>query len=131
MKALDLRLQLRTEAGNLNAIAETLVDLMRKANQSRSHVMAARGMGGSGNRLAWDQEYTDDMVAAQAMITDLAKLPVSYSNLKISELESVLVAIHSLKPRIMNMKGKYDSALAADDRAREQIRAEMVALTQR
>lgn len=131
MKVLDLRLQLRIEAGNLNVIAGTLIDQLRKANQSRLHVLSAQGLGRSGNQLAWDQEYTDDMIAAQALMTDLAQLPVSYSNLSISELESILVEINSLKTRVLNMKAKYDKALAADDQSREQIHTDMMAMTQR
>ncbi len=129
MKALDLRLQLRIEAGNLSVIAGTLTDLMRKANQSRLNMLSAQGLGRSGHQDSWEQEYTDDLIAAQAMMATIAKLPVSYLNLDISELESMLVEIHSLNARVLNMKAKYDSTLAADDRWREQRNAAMVELT--
>jgi hypothetical protein len=71
------------------------------------------------------------MIAAQSLIADLARLPASYSDLGISDLEPILVEIHRLKTRVLNMRVKYDNALAADDRSREQIHNDMMAAVAR
>jgi len=67
MKSLDLRLQLRKDAVALQAMVGQLPGLMDRGNSSRMAVLAASGLGRSGNEQIYLESWQRDSVAAEEL----------------------------------------------------------------
>jgi len=130
MKALDLRLELRKTYNASRATAEGLFDLINGADTSRVAVLAAIGGINSGNHQLWQQECAADRVRVEALLAKLAEADTDFAKLTPEALESAIVEIADLKAQADGHHDKYVAALAADDRSRERIRAEAVAMAQ-
>jgi hypothetical protein len=124
MKALDLRLQLRKDESDFRACVESLPALLDLAKQSRTRVLAATGLGRSGNEQIFLQAWEVDLLSVNALKSKLGGFEGSYST-NPAELESKIIDVHRLGSEANELKTKYLNALAKDDKARDQIRAEV------
>jgi hypothetical protein len=122
IKALDLRLELRRAEGDLIATLEKLDKLIPYANQSRERVAAASGGLDSGAMVQWKLELDVDLKKLEDFKAQQPSKDANHSGLKPEELESKLVAVHRLQGLTNALKSKYESALAADDERRKEIR---------
>jgi hypothetical protein len=125
-KTLDLRLELRKQISNVRADVEALPALLEKARASRSAVRAAMGSGQqSGDNLIWKAELEKDLKTAQAMACELPDATETYQRSKPQKLENKLVELHALAMKVARLRGKYEKALALDDKDRDHVRADV------
>lgn len=124
IKKLDLRLELRKQMSSVSADIEALPPLLERANVSRSAVSAAMGIGAqsSANQI-WKSQLEKDITSVHDLVRELPDAEETYQRLRPLELENKLVAIHTLAARAAQLRNKYETALASDDRDREHIRA--------
>ncbi len=80
-------------------------------------------------RLDWISAWEADLAAVRSLEGELPDANSDYSDAKHSKLEPKLVAVHELGTRAARVRDKYLAELAADDREREHIRADMRART--
>jgi hypothetical protein len=130
LKSLDLRLELRKAANDLRSVVEELTPLLEHATKSRTAVAAATGLLGSGALKKWVSEWKVDLAAVTSMQAELPTSDADYASLGHSVLEAKLVAVHAFHAKAVRLREKYDASLAADDREREHIRADVRARTQ-
>ena len=128
MKALDLRLELRKTVDDLHDSVQSLSSLLERAKGSRAAVAAATGQAGALQH--WQGEYEKDLSAAQRLVTETPDPSATYKSLSYSELESRLVSVHQIQSQADRLHAKYRASLAADDKEREQIRADVRSFTQ-
>jgi hypothetical protein len=76
------------------------------------------------------RDWEGDMGAARSMAGDLPDANKDYSGATHHELESSLVAVHALAGRAARLRDKYLAELAANDKQREEIRADVRARSQ-
>jgi hypothetical protein len=125
MKALDLRLELRTISNATRATLDGLPDLIGRAEESRNRALTPVGHGpGSGAHILWTTACTADREAVEALRARLPDAGEDFSTLSPVELASKLLDMRDLNAKGMGLRDKYNNALAADDRTREQTRAE-------
>ena len=124
LKTLDLRLELRRAESDARTQLTVIRTLLERANKSRMAVASATGKIGSGAMVIWKSEFEADMAEFTKLLTSIPEEENSYSDLHHEELESRLVAVHTLRAKINQILDKYNSALAADDEERKQIRAD-------
>ncbi|GAO37738.1 hypothetical protein SCT_3174 [Sulfuricella sp. T08] len=130
MKALDLRLELRKAVNELRTAVQNLPSLLERAKNSHTAVASAIGHLGSGALQQWLSECEADLSAAKTLEAEVPDPSANYEHLAHSELETKLVAVHSLQSKATRLSEKYHAALAADDKEREQIRADVRVRTQ-
>jgi hypothetical protein len=124
MKALDLRLQLRKHESDFRACVERLPALLDLAKQSRTRVLAATGLGRSGNEQIFLQGWEADLLLVNALKSKLLEFDGNYSTSP-TELETRIVEVHRFGSEAKELKAKYLAELATDDKSREQIRADV------
>ena len=124
IKSLDLRLELRRQVLDLHTIVKGLSDLLSRSMQSRTNVRSALGTLGGGDFKTWKTSLASDMTAAGALSSDLPSASDTYKKLKPGDLEAKLVEVHVLTSTATQLRDKYREELAADDRARDHIRAD-------
>ena len=125
MKSLDLRLQLRKDAVSLKSAVDQLPGLMERAKASHLAVLAANGLGRSGSEQIFVQGWQGDSSTVDELQMWVQSLLHDYSHLAPAGLELMLVEIHEKSLAASRISSKYSAELAADDRAREQIRADV------
>lgn len=130
VRKLDLRLELRKAVNELRSIADALHPLLKSANQSRTNLSATGYVGGPASMAAWRPAWEVDLERVALLMTLAPRETADYADMSESEVETTLVEIHALTLECTGLRDKYSAALAADDRAREQLRAaaERVAL---
>ncbi len=125
IKTLTLRLELRKQMSGVRVDIEALPALLEQARASRSAVRAAMGRGPqSGDNLIWKAELERDLKIVQALVCDLPDAKETYQCSKPQELESKLVEVYALAARAAQLRNKYETALATDDKDRDHIRAD-------
>jgi hypothetical protein len=129
LKKLDLRLELRKAENLLRSTAGDLPSLLERAKASRTAVLAARGLSESGNMELWLSDLAIDFGTTKSLGTQLPNANVEYTHVDSSELETKLVVVHALQLQATQIQEKYSASLAADDRDREQIRADQRVVT--
>ena len=87
-------------------------------------VLAARGFAQSGIGNSWKADCETDLQAVQALACEVPRPDESFQLLKQEDLETRLVEIHALTMKAAGLRDKYSTALASDDKEREQIRAD-------
>jgi hypothetical protein len=122
LKSLDLRLELRKAANNVQAGLSRLERLIEHANHSRKAVAAAKGTFGSGMMVKWKQDVEMDKNLARELSKNAPPADRNYDDLTPKELESKLVELHKLQVQIDELTQKYDAAVRADDEDRKHIR---------
>lgn len=130
LKALDLRLELRKTENNLRSTVDELIPLLEYAKKSRTAVASATGMLGSGALKKWLSELEADVAAVRSLEAELPPANPDYASMTHATLEEKLVAVHIIHAKATRLREKYDAALAADDKAREHIRADIRVRTQ-
>lgn len=129
MKALDLRVELRTLSNAARATLDGLPDLIGRAEESRSRALTPLGGGpGSGAHAMWKNACTADREAVEGLRAQLPEQGEDFPTLSPVELESKLVDMRGLNAKVIGLRDRYDNALAADDKTREQTRAENAAV---
>src|SRR5882762_1641229 len=129
MKALDLRLELRTTSNATRSTVEGLPGLIASADESRQRVAAATGGGiQSGNYIHWKNTCTADIAEVEALRARLPESGDDFHTLSPAELESKLVDVPALRDEATSLRDKYNTAFAADDKSREEIRAHNAAI---
>ena len=114
-----LRLELRTEANELNELAVSLKDLLHRALKSRVNMDSAKGLSNSGAELKFKKHQADDLLKAQHLETEVRRFNSSFSDLGFDQLESALIEVRSLTATAAALTSKYAASLDADDAARE------------
>jgi hypothetical protein len=127
-KLRDLRMQLRKDVDAFNATLAELPKVMLAAKQSHIRVLAARGLGRSGNEQAFTTEWDQDEAATKVLVRQFAELGLNYSALSPIELERGLGDLNRLSLEGVRILEKYRAVFLDDDAQRSEIRAEQVAL---
>jgi hypothetical protein len=130
LKALDLRLELRKSENDVHSAIKELPAILEQAKKSRQAVASANGSLGSGALAKWLSEWNEDFTEVKKLETQLSLDSPDYSTFGHVELETKLVTTHGLHTKVSKFQEKYNSMLAADDREREQIRADIRIRTQ-
>lgn len=124
LKALDLRLELRRADADIHALAQEFPGLVERAKASRTAVAAATGRHGSSVFQQWTADCERDLAAMRALQAQVPGPNTDYASASHRELESKLVAVHSLGTQAKGLREKYVAELAADDKERERIAAD-------
>ena len=125
MKALDLRVELRKTKVATAEVLGQLLGLIGKAKESRVAVAVAKGTLLTGGMEVWKDQVQTDLSAVQALQVDFHRIPNDYGNLTHAALEEHLISVHTLQTKATTYADKYRAELAADDRDREHIRADV------
>lgn len=124
VKMLDLRLELRKQVSGVRVDFQALLALLEQARLSRSAVSAAMGRGQqSSANVIWQAELENDRKTVQALACELPDAQETYRRSKPHELENKLVEVHALAAKVAQIRNKYETALASDDKDRDHIRA--------
>jgi hypothetical protein len=107
MKSLDLRLQLRKDAVALQAMVGQLPGLMDRGRSSRIAVLAASGLGRSGNAQIYLESWQRDSVAAEQLQSWARSLLDDYRHLAQPGLEMMLVEVHGRILDASSLNAKY------------------------
>ncbi|WP_028214500.1 hypothetical protein [Paraburkholderia mimosarum] len=129
IKSLDLRLELRKVLSDAHDSLSSLPTLIEEANGSRHAVLAAKGLGGSGNKIVWDEAVAADRAQIDRIAPSLPSEGADFSTLSSEHLEAEIVAAHKIKTSLSGMVAKYRAALAADSEDRKQIAHQVTAMT--
>jgi hypothetical protein len=127
IKALDLRLELRTRLSDAHALVVSLKALLDSANTSRMAVLSAVGLYNSGVKMAWDQAIYDDRLEIDRLAGTLRSEQHDFSKSTNEQLETELVAIHGKKRDLEVIEARYRAALTDDDTRRQEIRQQAAA----
>lgn len=125
LKSLDLRLELKKAANDVQSNLSQLDKLIGHANQSREAVASATGRYKSGMMEKWKQEVEADKNTAKQLLQNAPAADKSYDDLTPRELESTLVEVHRLQVQVDGLRNKYDAAVRADDEERKHIREDV------
>jgi hypothetical protein len=123
LKALDLRLEVRKADADVRSAFADLPTLFEKARRSRAAVTAATGQTGA--QMQWLRDADADRAALQPLQATLPAAPDDYRSLTPAGLEDKLVELHRLQSKVKLLSEKYQASLAADDKVREQLQANM------
>lgn len=129
IKKLDLRLELRKGLGDAHEALRILRAVIESAANSRPRVLAMRGLGRSGNAVAWDRAIEVDRAEVERLAALLRSESADFTALSGEQLESEIVAAHKLKASMYTLIEQYRGELAADDEARRQRHQEVVTMT--
>ncbi|MGO9444001.1 MAG: hypothetical protein ACLPXB_04395 [Thiobacillaceae bacterium] len=130
IKALDLRLELRKAENTLRSIIRDLPTLLDDAKDSRINISAVTGVQGSRTFAQWMENWEADNVTIESLIDKLLDRNEDYDGLSSADLESRLVAAHSIELMATELRQKYQATLLADDEKRKEVRPIIRALTQ-
>ena len=130
LKSLDLRLELRRSESTLHSDIHGLVPLLESAKASRTRLSAAQGAYHSGATKHWLAQWDTDLADANSLVEGASVLDIDCSAFSQAELEARLVTVHKLQRQVVQLAGKYQGSLAADDVGREQLRADQRVITQ-
>lgn len=128
-RAQDLRLELRKALGEAHEALSTLRAVIEAAANSRPRVLAMRGLGRSGNMIAWEQSVATDRAEVDRLAALLRDEAADFTALSAEQLEPEIVSTHKLKASLFTLIEKYRGELAADDEARRQRHQEVVTIT--
>lgn len=127
-KVLDLRLQLRREINELRALLDPLPGMMEHAKQSHTNVLAAMGLGRSGEQQAFSQDFEVDKAAVANLAAEVSTWDGNHSLLSDKEIEPLLGEVNRVSLKASRYAAKYRGVLASDDLRKSEIRAEHVAM---
>jgi len=122
LKSLNLRLELRKAANDVQSSLPQLKDLVEHANRSRQAVASATGRLRSGMMEQWRQQIEADKIKVDHLFDSAPVAEERYDSLNPEELESKLVQVHRLQVQIEELRDKYDAAVRSDDEQRKHIR---------
>lgn len=125
LKVLDLRLDLRKIDADNRSLVESLPNQLDLAKRSHERVLAALGSVNSGAMVHWKTEWDKDVDATHALKGELPAKDAHYRGVAADELETLLVAGHTLQAKAKAIADKYAASLANDDRDREFIRSKL------
>lgn len=117
-----LRLDLRKAVAEAHLQIEDLLDLIRKALQSRHGVISASQLGPGAMRGA-RAKYEADAKEIGQMKRTLPNETHDFSAMSAAELETELVRVHSVETRTRQWREGYSRELAIDDQRRQEFRA--------
>jgi hypothetical protein len=123
MKALDLRIELRRQESDAQTFFAGGVEFLKRANNSRRAVASANGFLNSGRMVQWDNQFAIDLECLSRLVAEIPQHGQTHERVSVGQLESKLVAMHTLKSEIGVVLDKYKSSLAEDDESRREIRA--------
>jgi len=98
IKKLDLRLELQKGLGEAHEALATLRAVIESAANSRPAVLAMRGLGRSGNAVAWDRAVEIDRAEVEWLAASLQTEGADFTALSGEQLESEIVAAHKGRP---------------------------------
>lgn len=124
IKALDLRLELRKQRSDLDALVQDLPALLDRSRASRAEVLAAQGRATTGGFEAWKERWNIDRGAALVLTKAKPSSDETLEKASPEELEAKLVTLHELMTKANSLRDTYVAELAADDASRAQIRAD-------
>jgi hypothetical protein len=101
---------------------------MRDARQSRTRVLAADGLGRSGNEKFFIESWEKDSGDLRVIEQQFGDLNLNYSTLKAEDMERSLGDLNRLSIEASRLLKKYQDVLQADDVRRAQIRSEKVTM---
>ncbi len=109
---------------DLRADMKALPALLEEARESRTAVRSAMGRGRqSGDNLIWTAGLENDFKALQSLASELPDAKETYQRSKPQELEDKLAEVHALSRRAAQLRNKYETALASDDKDRDRLNA--------
>lgn len=130
IKALDLRLELRSCERLLRSDANDIVHLMEGAKTSHTRLGAAQGTYHSGATQHWLAEWATDLASANSLVAQVTALGTTGNTASQRELETRLNAVQDLQHQLTKLVRKYQDELAKDDVGREQLQADRRVLMQ-
>ncbi|MFX1674387.1 hypothetical protein PWR63_19320 [Paraburkholderia sp. A2WS-5] len=121
IKSLDLRLELRKALSDAHELLSSLPTLIELADGTHKGLLALKGLGRSGNHVAWDQGVAEDRMEIDQIAPKLRSESADFSSLSAEQLEAEIIATHKIKTRLSDFVAKYSASLAADGEERKQI----------
>ncbi|EAX78822.1 hypothetical protein TVAG_017090 [Trichomonas vaginalis G3] len=111
----------RKDLGDARESITTLRELMASAAGSRRATLAARGLGGPGAMVVWEQQLESDRATVEQIAASIVSEGTDFAALSVEQLESEILAAHKIKTNLFTLIEKYRGELAVDDDARRQI----------
>jgi len=115
IKSLDLRLELKRTALDINSLHEELKTTLERALKSRQRTSAALGKFKSGGMQQWAEEHATDSKAWETLGEKIPDKESSYNSLSKEKLEKKLVGAHELKIKLESLKEKYTLSMVKDE----------------
>jgi hypothetical protein len=113
----------------LRTAAAGLGDLVQQARRSRHNLLAGKGLFHSGVRTLFDEELVTDLPSVARLREQVANIDrEQLKRLSFGGLSTRLTWIRTLQQQLDGILEKYTACLATDDRDREQLAAERVAM---
>jgi hypothetical protein len=121
LKKHDTGLQLRLANETLRATVLALPDQLARTRQSHQNVLAANGLGRSGQMQAWEQRAEELQTEIHALQQRLPGEPVKDA-LDLGELNDLISATHGFQQRAVAVRDELAEVMRQDDRQRDHIR---------
>ncbi|WP_303903038.1 hypothetical protein [Thiohalomonas denitrificans] len=117
----DRRLELDKLRNAAHVAAVSLVDLLPRALQSRKAVLNARGMLHSGLMQRFQEQYERDLKRATELAGMVPNTQAAFGSLSVSALEKQIIELDRTKGWIDELLNTYQTAVAEDEKMREEI----------
>jgi hypothetical protein len=122
MKALDLRLVLRRDEADVQAIASGLPALLEKAGRSRLAIAALDGSIESGAIKAWKADLAADKARVSRLLARVPDVQSNHRELLPEQLETKIIDVHRFRAEVDQVHNKYLAELEADERKRSKAK---------
>lgn len=124
MKALDLRIEVEKSFNNLEIVLSGIDSYLDFVHQSHLHVLAAIGLGRSGEQVLFDNTFASDKQRLRTLLASQPRRETSYQRYSTLDLENALTAIHNFHVQLADLRSKYQKIYDSDEERRKEIRAE-------
>jgi len=124
IKKLDLRIELQKSFNDLDVVLSGIENYLEFVFESHLRVMAAIGQIGSGAESCFRSDYSADKVKLKALLNSQPKRKEDYKRSSQSVLEREIVALHSYRNQISELRTKYQNIFDTDEDRRKEIRAQ-------
>lgn len=124
MKALDLRIELEKSFNNLEIVLSGIDSYLGFVHQSHLRVLAAVGLGRSGEQMLFDSSFATDKQRLRTLLASQPRRETSYQRYSTQELECALTAVHNFHVQVTDLRSKYQNIYDSDEERRKEIRAE-------
>ena len=125
VKTMDLRIELKKQVKTLHQSYDDLLELMRRAEQSRYAVSTAIGVFNSGGTEKWRQDIDAEKVRLKEAFKGYPDENADFLDFSQNRLEQELINIHGKQTELASISKKYASSIQQDDRERSELRADM------
>jgi hydroxymethylpyrimidine pyrophosphatase-like HAD family hydrolase len=121
LKSLDLRLESGQINNNIKVKLDSIDDLLKQADRSRTFRLAAQGNAKSGVMEKWQTDKENHATSIKEFKNNFLKLEAQPSNSKTKELENKILKLGLLKERVDAVIAQLKQSIQEDDIARDKL----------